>query len=497
MNYKLTIIALLITNLVISENTQRSPDIKKITLNQAIVIAKDSSLSSFKTKNLYLSGYWQYRTFKAERLPTISLDMNPFSYNKNFVKRYDYTNNVDTYKSQQSLNSSANLSIKQNLDATGGTFYIDTQLGYLRYFGLNTYEQYSSVPIRIGYSQSLFGFNSFKWEKKVQPIRYEKIKKELLYNLEEISEQTSEYFFDLALNQTIYDIAKQNIANNDTLYQIGLEKCKIGTVSQSDLLTLRLGVINSKKDVGNAEINLKKSTFLLANYLRFDRDVQFELSLPKEPLNIKLSVDEVLLIAKENNPTSIEQKENILTAKQNLEKTKKESRFSAALSASVGFNQVANDFMAAYRKPLQQDIVSVGLNIPLIDWGVRKGKVNIARENLNTISITATQTEQSFEQEILITVSEFNLMQSQIQLAHEAQEIAEHAYNKTKQLFIIGKIDVNGVNLAISRRIEAEIGYITALKNYWLSYYKIKKLTLYDFVNKKNISVNFDEIHGL
>jgi len=476
-------------NVVIGET------VRVITLPQAIKIATDSSLTSFKAKNMYVSGYWEYRTFQAERLPAISLDMNPFSYNKNFIKRYDYTNNVDIYKSQQSLNSSANLSVKQNLDATGGTFYIDTELGYLRYFGLNTYEQYSSVPIRIGYSQSLFGFNSFKWEKRIQPIRYEKVKKELLYSLAEISEQTSEFFFDLALSQTVYDIARQNIANNDTLYQIGLEKYKIGTISQSDLLTLKLGVINSKSNVGNAEINLKKSTFLLASYLRFNRDVQFKLSLPKEPLNIKLSADEVLIIAKENNPASLEQKENILTAKQNLEKTKKESRFSASLSASVGFNQVADDLMDAYRKPLQQDIVSVGLTIPLIDWGVRKGKVNIARENLNTVNITATQTEQSLEQDILMTVSEFNLRQSQIQLAKEAREIAEHAYNKTKQLFIIGKTDVNGVNLAISRQIEAELGYITALKNYWLSYYKIRKLTLYDFLERNPIYVDLKEFY--
>ena len=85
---------------------------KSISLSQAIEIAADSSLASFKVKNLYLSGYWQYRTFKAERLPSMSMDMTPLSYNQNFIKRYDYINNIDTYKSQQSLNSSANVSVK-------------------------------------------------------------------------------------------------------------------------------------------------------------------------------------------------------------------------------------------------------------------------------------------------------------------------------------------------------------------------------------------------
>lgn len=88
--------------------------------------------------------------------------MTPFSYNKNFVERYDYLNNIDTYKSQQSLNSNANLSIKQNIDLTGGTFMVNTELGYLQNYGLSQYEQYKSVPFSIGYSQSLFGYNTFK-----------------------------------------------------------------------------------------------------------------------------------------------------------------------------------------------------------------------------------------------------------------------------------------------------------------------------------------------
>jgi len=493
---KLSIIATCIYPFLLFSQTKTTEKTKTITLLQAIEIAGDSSLSAFKAKNSYLSGYWQYRTFKAERLPSMSLDMTPFSYNQNFVERYDYQNNVDTYKSQQSLNSNANLSIKQNVDLTGGTFTVNTELGYLRNYGLTQYVQYTSIPFSVGYSQSLFGFNSFKWEKKIEPVRYEKVKKELIYNLQEISEQTSEYFFDLALNQTIYDLAKQNIANSDTLYRIGQERYKIGTISQSDLLTLKLNVINSRNDVSNAEINLKTSTFTFASYLRYDTQIQFHLELPTKPLDIIILADDVMKKSRENNPTIPEMKETILTAQQTLDQTKKQSRFSASLSASVGFNQVANDFTDAYKKPLQQNVVSVSLSVPIIDWGLNKGKVNMARENLNTVKITAKQTEQSFEQDVLMTVYEYNLRQSQIQLSEEAKQIAELAYNKTKQLFIIGKTDVNGVNLAISRQIEAEENYITSLKNYWLCYYKIRKLTLYDFEGKKPISFDFEKIHG-
>ena len=32
-------------------------------LNHTIALANDSSLESFRTQNMYLSGYWEYRTY--------------------------------------------------------------------------------------------------------------------------------------------------------------------------------------------------------------------------------------------------------------------------------------------------------------------------------------------------------------------------------------------------------------------------------------------------
>ncbi len=477
------------------QKEQRSP-IKILSLDQAIEAATDSSLVAFKARNLYLSGYWQFKTFKAERLPSLTLDMSPFQYNRNIVKRYDSQNDVDIYKSQQSLYSSANLTLKQNVDLTGGRFFIDTELGYLKNFGLSTREQYSSVPVRIGYSQSLFGYNSLKWEKRIEPVRYEKVKKELLYNLEEIAEQTSEYYFDLALSQTLYDLARQNLVNSDTLYRIGQERYKIGSISQSDLLTLKLNLLNSRNDISDAGISLKKSSFTLAAHLRYDTEATFQLALPTRPLGVFIPAGEALRYAKLNNPAVPELKESILSAQQSLEKTQRESRFSASLSASVGFNQVATSLSDAYRRPLQQDVVSVSLSVPILDWGVRRGKVNMARNNLNVVNISAKQTEQTLEQEVLMTVNEYNERQTRIQSAEEVKQIAELAYEKTKQLFVIGKTNVDGVNQALSRRIQAESNYIAALKSYWLSYYKLRKLTLYDFVAGKTISAEYERGEG-
>ena len=171
--------------------------------------------------------------------------------------------------------------------------------------------------------------------------------------------------------------------------------------------------------------------------------------------------------------------------------------FNASINASIGFNQVASKLKDAYRDPLQQDIVSVSVSIPLVDWGVRKGKHNIAKNNLNVTQISARQEELTVEEDVIMTVGDFNIQQNLISSAEEALDLALMAYSETKQRFMIGKADINSLTLSLNRQQEAQRNYISALQNYWLSYFKIRKLTLHDFETGISLSSEFDYAQGL
>lgn len=73
---------------------------------------------AFRTQNMYLSGYWEYRTYKANRLPSLTLNMTPAEYNRDITKRYDSEKDLDVYRSQQSFYASGNLAIQQNFSLT-------------------------------------------------------------------------------------------------------------------------------------------------------------------------------------------------------------------------------------------------------------------------------------------------------------------------------------------------------------------------------------------
>ncbi|MDE6826821.1 MAG: TolC family protein, partial [Paramuribaculum sp.] len=153
-----------------------------LTLSEAVRLANDSSLTAFRYQNLYASGYWEWRTFKANRLPSLSLSLTPARYYRYISQRYNSTTNEDVFRTQHSYSADGGLSASQNVDFLGGSLYMETDLEYLRNFGDTKNNQFSSVPFRIGYRQELIGFNGLKWEKKIEPVKYEKVKREFIYN---------------------------------------------------------------------------------------------------------------------------------------------------------------------------------------------------------------------------------------------------------------------------------------------------------------------------
>ena len=260
-----------------------------------------------------------------------------------------------------------------------------------------------------------------------------------MYNVEAVSVQATTYFFNLAMAQAEYNLAKENMVSSDTLYSIGVQRQKIAAISKADLLTLKLDVVNARNTLQNKASALKRAMFSLVSFLNLDKNTVIDIDLPVRPQELVIPVDKALQMAHENNPQLLGLKQNVLEAERNVDKTKKESRFNASVNASIGFNQVADNFGDVYHKPMQQDLVSVSVSIPLVDWGVRKGKYNMARNNLNVVKTSARQDEISLDEEVIMTVNDFNIQQNMITSAEEALDLSILAYNETRQRFIIGK----------------------------------------------------------
>ena len=62
------------------------------------------------------------------------------------------------------------------------------------------------------------------------------------------------------------------------------------------------------------------------------------------------------------------------------------------LNAEVGFNRTADGFAAAYSHLQDNEIIGLTVTLPIFDWGVQKGKVMVAKSNLE---LAKTKKEQA------------------------------------------------------------------------------------------------------
>jgi outer membrane protein TolC len=73
------------------------------------------------------------------------------------------------------------------------------------------------------------------------------------------------------------------------------------------------------------------------------------------------------------------------------------------------------------------------------------------------------------------------MLREQVKSRVISDEIANKAYEISKQLFLIGIISITDLNQAIEAKDLAKRNYISSLRDYWIAYFEMREKTLYDF----------------
>ena len=102
-----------------------------------------------------------------------------------------------------------------------------------------------------------------------------------------------------------------------------------------------------------------------------------------------------------------------------------------------------------------------------------------------------------FRQKVLSDVTDFNIQENIVKSAFEASQVANLAYEAAKQRFLIGEVDVTTLSLILKKRDNALSGYLQSLRAYWVYFYNIRELTLFDFENNTPLTEDFDKIPGV
>lgn len=465
---------------------------RDITLAEAIALARVQSVDAAVALNELKTAYWEYRTFRANLLPEVNLTGTLPSYNKSY-STYQNSDGSYTFVRNNTLNLAGEISIDQNIWLTGGKLSLTSSLNYVKQLGSGGYHQFMSVPVGLELTQPIFGVNTLKWDRRIEPVRYAEAKAAFISATENVTITAITYFFNLLLSKETLATARQNKENADRLYEVAIAKRKMGQISENDLLQLKLNALQGKADVTAAESDLNAKMFQLRSFLGVSEQDVLNPVLPESVPDLHMDYRQVLDKALERNSFAqnirrrqLEADYEVATAKGNLR--------SIDLFASVGYTGQNRDFKASYENLLDNQIVQVGVKIPILDWGKRRGQVKVAKSNRDVVLSKIRQEQMDFNQDIFLLVESFNNQAQQLGIAEEADRIAEKRYRTSVETFMIGKISTLDLNDAQNSKDEARQKHISELYSYWYYFYQLRSLTLWDFERNEALEVDFEAV---
>jgi outer membrane protein TolC len=450
----------------------------KLTIEDVIARARAQSPSSKRTETAKETRYWEYRTFKARYNPQLAISGNAPSYSLSYVQVVQQDGSR-LFQPINQTNSLVNVGLQQPLRWTGGTISANTNFNYFTDIARNS-KLWSGNVFNIRLDQPIYAYNSFKWDRLTLPLKYEESKREFVEQLEFISQNASDLFFRVIAAQIDEQIARFNLANNDTIFKIEQGRYNIGTTSQDKLLQVELQLLKSKQDVAAARINKQNASLLLRIYLGLKNEEEFELVLPETVPLLEPNLDEALRYAKLNRAAYVSFERRRLEAESEVARAKG-SRLATTLVASYGLNNAGLVVGDLYNNPQQQQQFNVGFNIPVLNWGRNKATMQTAYANKKLNDYTIAQDEVNAEQEIITQVRQFELLRLQIEITKKSDQVARERYNVAQNRYLIGKIDITNLNIALTEKDNAKRSYLEALRTYWSSYFNLRRLTLFDF----------------
>ena len=463
-----------------------------LTMKQTIALAQENSISAMVNENIYAAGYWRHRSYRAGRLPSLNLSTRIANVNRSIEAIPDPVTGGFNYIPVFRLTNDVSLYVRQMIAATGGTLSVESSLERRDQFKPDNITWYSQ-PITLQYIQPLFSYNAARWDKKIEPQNFEAAKLEYLESMEDVTIRAAGYFWGLAMAELNRENAVRNHENSRRLYRIARERYNIGSMSRGEVMQLELRTLQDSLAVGTSEIAYAEQKNYLSSFLGLREDTDIELQVDRTLPGITLDHAEVLERAKSNSSFEINRRILLLEAERAVAQAKGNRGIDVTFNARFGMSQSADRFSGAYSNLRDQQVAGFTVSIPILDWGMGRGRVRMAESQAETVRYQQEQTLVDYQREILTGVMKFNAGQAQCEGALRAKNIADERFALSVENFERGAISVLDLNTAQNEKDAADRNYISALAAYWDSYFTLRKTTLYDFMSRIDIAAAFGD----
>ncbi|MCB0636744.1 MAG: TolC family protein [Lewinella sp.] len=418
-----------------------------------------------------------YGVFRASLLPQISGSANFPNYSRTFGEITQPDGTV-RFQPVRNNNSALGLNLSQAIPGTGGVLFVQSSLQRFDDLASDFY-LYNGLPFRVGLLQPIFAFNPIKWDRRIEPLLVTEAEKQYVVDKELVRATATQLYFDLLLAEQEYGIASTNLTANERLYTIAQERYELGKISRRDLVQLELEKISAERARLRAEQSVSEASAAVATYLGLDpQSNAFVPAVPPTSGEHLITEGQALDWARTNRPEWTAFTRRRLEADRAVDQARKTDGPQLDLTASVGRVRSSSDLAEIYQDALPEEFVQLRLSLPIVDWGQRRKRMQIAQAELEYTSMAVEREALSLENAVRQTVRDFQTLQQELEMAQRVQELSEERFRITTESYVLGATPLAELTLAQREKDQAVRAYISTLRAYWTAYADLRQLTL-------------------
>jgi len=450
-----------------------------LTLQQAIAIAQRQGLPARAAASARVSAHESERAFSARRLPQLSFGTTP-NYTRSIIPVVQ-PDGTTLFTPLTTTDAGASMTLSQRLPFSGGSMSVTSGLSRLRVTGARASDTYTSNPVTLSIQQGILRPNAFRWDRREQDLRLDLADDQYLEAREDVAVNVGTAFFDLFAARTALVNARANASTNDTLYTLNKGRLEIGKIGENDLLQSELALLRSRATLDGAQLEYDRTASALRIALNLPAGAPLELVPPAAIPTIEPDTAVAVAQALQNVSQQTGLALQAVQARRRIAEAKLNNGVGASVSASVGLNSSAPEVNGAYANLLQAQRFAVQMSVPLVQWGARSAEIQAARADQDRVAANTEAARQQTAQDARFAALQLSQARRGVLISAKADTVATKRFEVAYNRYLIGKIGIDNLYIAQNEKDQALQQYVQALRGYWTSFYRLRRITLFDF----------------
>jgi outer membrane protein TolC len=308
-----------------------------------------------------------------------------------------------------------------------------------------------------------------------------------LETLEDVAIETAGLFFDMYAASVALENAVGNAATNDTLYRLNQGRFEVGKIGENDLLQSELALLRSRTTLDGARLEYDRAGAALRLALNLAPGTPFAIvvpsAIPAFTADTARAVTEAL--ARRAAVSTAELQD--VQARRRVTEARLANGIGATVQASFGFNATAPQMSLVYQNLLEARQFTLSVEVPFWQWGAHGEGVRAAEAQRDQARSLAQATLEQTAHEAHYAALQLSQAARTVALTAKADTVADKRFEVAYNRYVIGRIQIDNLYLAQNEKDQALNQYVQALRGYWQAYYRLRRVTLFDFERREPI----------